>query len=50
MKGRNFSRETLYDYKGYAKEVFMIYSVRRYDMNGQKLLTTNEKYFIKSKD
>jgi predicted AAA+ superfamily ATPase len=45
-EGRNISRETLYNYISYAKEVLMIYSARRYDLNGKKLLTTNEKYFI----
>jgi len=45
-EGRIISKETLYNYINYAKEVLLIYSAKRYDLKGKKLLTTNEKYFV----
>ena len=45
-EGRIISKETLYNYISYAKEVLLIYSAKRYDLKGKKLLTTNEKYFV----
>lgn len=45
-EGRSISAETLYNYISYAKEVLLIYSAKRYDIKGKKLLTTNEKYFV----
>jgi len=45
-EGRIISKETLYNYIRYAKEVLLIYSAKRYDLKGKKLLTTNEKYFV----
>jgi uncharacterized protein len=44
--GRTISRETLYNYITYAKDVLLIYSAKRFDLKGKKLLTTNEKYFV----
>ncbi|MGM0495540.1 MAG: ATP-binding protein [Bacillota bacterium] len=44
--GRSLSKETLYNYIYYLKEVLLIYSAKRYDLKGKKLLTTNEKYFV----
>lgn len=44
--GRSMSKETLYNYIYYLKEVLLIYSAKRYDLKGKKLLTTNEKYFV----
>lgn len=45
-EGRVISKETLYNYISYAQEVLLIYSAKRYDLKGKKLLTTNEKYFV----
>jgi len=45
-EGRSISKETLYHYIEYAKNVLLIYSAKRFDMKGKKLLTTNEKYFV----
>jgi uncharacterized protein len=45
-EGRSISKETLYNYIEYAKNVLLIYSAKRYDLKGKKLLTTNEKYFV----
>ncbi|AUD64936.1 hypothetical protein BK011_04305 [Tenericutes bacterium MZ-XQ] len=45
-EGRVLSKETLYNYINYAKDVLLIYSAKRYDLKGKKLLTTNEKYFV----
>ncbi|MGS0972757.1 MAG: ATP-binding protein [Candidatus Izemoplasmataceae bacterium] len=45
-EGRIISKETLYNYISYAQEVLLIYSAKRYDLKGKKLLTTNEKYFV----
>lgn len=44
--GRSISKETLYNYIYYLKEVLFIYSAKRYDLKGKKILTTNEKYFV----
>ena len=40
------SKETLYNYITYAKEVFLIYSAKRHGLKEKKLLTTNEIYFV----
>ncbi|TVP85203.1 MAG: ATP-binding protein [Acholeplasmataceae bacterium] len=45
-EGRTISKETLYNYIRYAKDAYYIYSAQRYDINGKKLLTTNEKVYI----
>lgn len=45
-EGRVLSKETLYNYINYTKDVLLIYSAKRYDLKGKKLLTTNEKYFV----
>lgn len=45
-EGRIISKETLYNYINYAKDVLLIYSAKRYDLKGKRLLTTNEKYFV----
>jgi len=45
-EGRSISKETLYNYTKYAKEVLLIYPARRYDVKGKRRLTTNEKYFV----
>lgn len=45
-EGRTIGKETLYNYISYAKDVLLIYSAKRYDLKGKKLLTTNEKYFV----
>lgn len=43
---RKVSRETLYNYKKYAEDVYFLYSVPRLDINGKKILQTNEKIYI----
>ncbi|NLK12581.1 MAG: ATP-binding protein [Candidatus Phytoplasma sp.] len=43
---RNVGRETLYNYKKYAEDVYFIYSVPRMDIQGKKILQTNEKIYI----
>lgn len=45
-ENRNISKETLYNYLNYLNEAFFIYSSKRYDIQGKKLLETNEKIFI----
>lgn len=45
-ENRTISRESLYNYLNYAKEAFFIYSSPRLDIQGKKLLETNEKIFI----
>lgn len=45
-EGRIISKETLYNYIAYAREVLLIYSAKRYDLKGKKSLSTNEKYFV----
>lgn len=43
---RKVSRETLYNYKRYAEDVYFLYSVPRLDIQGKKILQTNEKTYI----
>ena len=43
---RNVGRETLYNYKKDAEDVYFIYSVPRMDIQGKKILQTNEKIYI----
>lgn len=43
---RTISRETLYNYLAYTKDAFFIYSSPRFDIQGKKVLETNEKIFI----
>lgn len=43
---RKISNESLYNYLNYTKEAFFIYSSQRYDIQGKKVLETNEKIFI----
>lgn len=45
-EGKSIAKETLYNYIRYAEEVFLIYSAKRYNVNGKRLLSTNEKYFV----
>lgn len=45
-EGRTIAKETLYNYIRYAKDAYYFYSAPRYDLNGKKLLTTNEKIYI----
>ncbi|MCF7931902.1 MAG: ATP-binding protein [Acholeplasmataceae bacterium] len=45
-EGRTISKETLYNYIAYAKDVYFIYSAKRFDLKGKRLLTTNETYFV----
>lgn len=43
---RNVSRETLYNYKKYAEDVYFLYAVSRLDLKCKKILSTNEKIYI----
>jgi predicted AAA+ superfamily ATPase len=45
-EGRSISKETLYNYIKYLKDVMLLYSAKRYDIKGKKLLSTNEKFFV----
>lgn len=45
-EGKTIGKETLYNYIKYAEEVLLIYSAKRYNINGKRLLSTNEKYFV----
>jgi len=38
--------ETILNYINYCVEAFLLYQVRRQDLQGKKLLTVNEKYYI----
>ena len=45
-EGRNFSKETIYNYIDAAKSAFLIHSAARYNIKGKEILKTNEKYFV----
>ena len=38
--------ETVMNYIGYCVDAFLFYQVRRQDLQGKKLLTVNEKYYV----
>jgi len=45
-ENRSVGRETLYNYKKYAEDVYFLYAVSRLDLKGKKILNTNEKIYI----
>ncbi|MFA5485892.1 MAG: ATP-binding protein [Bacilli bacterium] len=45
-ENRKVGRETLYNYKKYAENVYFLYSVPRFDIKGKRILQTNEKIYI----
>lgn len=45
-ENRNISRESLYNYLNYSKDAFFLYGAKRFDIQGKKVLKTNEKIFI----
>lgn len=45
-ENRKVGRETLYNYKKYAEDVYFLYSVPRFDIKGKRILQTNEKIYI----
>ena len=45
-EGRVAAPETIMNYINYCMDAFLIYQVRRQDLQGKKLLTINEKYYV----
>lgn len=45
-KGRNVSTETILNYIKACTDAFLFYQVKRQDLQGKKILTVNEKYYI----
>ena len=45
-ENRAAAPETTMNYINYCKEAFLIYQVRRQDIQGKKLLAINEKYYV----
>ena len=43
---RAAAAETILNYLGYCEEAFLFYRVPRQDLQGKKILTVNEKYYI----
>lgn len=43
---RTISVETIYNYLKYLEQAFIIYSCRRYDLQGKSVLKTQEKYYL----
>ena len=43
---RNISVEAIYNYLKWLSEAFIIYSCKRYDMQGKSVLKTQEKYYL----
>jgi len=45
-EGRMTAPETIMNYINYCADAFLFYQVRRQDLQGKKLLTVNEKYYV----
>lgn len=45
-EGRNVSTETILNYIKACTDAFLFYQVKRQDLQGKKILTVNEKYYI----
>lgn len=45
-EGRKVSSETILNYIKYCVDAYLFYRVRRQDVQGKQILTTNEKYYI----
>lgn len=45
-EGRTVSVETILNYIRYCIDAYLFYRVRRQDLQGKQILTTNEKYYI----
>ncbi|MCL2057876.1 MAG: ATP-binding protein [Oscillospiraceae bacterium] len=45
-EGRAVAPETVLNYINYCVDAYLIYRVRRQDLQGKKLLTINEKYYV----
>lgn len=45
-EGRTVSTETVLNYLNYCLDAFLFYRVKRQDLQGKSILTTNEKYYI----
>lgn len=45
-EGRRVSPETVLNYLKACSEAFLFYQVRRQDLQGKKILTVNEKYYV----
>lgn len=43
---RKVSPETILNYIKYCCDAYLLYCVKRYDLQGKQLLTTNEKYYV----
>ena len=42
---RNISHDTILNYLKFCADAFLIYKISRYDFEGKKILTVNEKYY-----
>lgn len=42
---RNISHDTILNYLKFCVDAFLIYKISRYDLEGKKVLTVNEKYY-----
>lgn len=45
-EGRNISTETVLNYLKACTDAFLFYQVKRQDLQGKKILTVNEKYYV----
>jgi predicted AAA+ superfamily ATPase len=45
-EGRNVSPETVMNYTKACTDAFLFYQVKRQDLQGKKILTVNEKYYV----
>lgn len=45
-ENRNCSNETLYNYLSYITNSYIMSKAKRYDINGKRILKTNDKYYL----
>lgn len=45
-EGRNVSPETVLNYLRYGCDAYLFYQIKRQDLQGKQILSTNEKYYI----
>jgi len=45
-ENREVAPETILNYLGYCMDAFLVYRVKRQDIQGKKLLAINEKYYV----
>jgi len=45
-QSRQGKTDTLLNYLGYCKDAFLLYPLKRHDLRGKRIFSTNEKYYV----